>query len=176
MSTYSAGIAAGITFAAVFLIIWILFRRLRGKACEEQFDERQLYARGRAYQAGFLTFTCCICIDACLKMFGTAPYEDPLGEFTALFIAVTVFAIEAIRHDAFKGFHTKSRNYILLYFGVVLAQLVSTVSSFLDGRLVEDGILTLRCVSPVCMIAFTIILILLIRKSIRERSELAEES
>ena len=176
MRTYSAAIAAGISFAAVFLIIWVLFRRLRGKACMEQFDERQLYARGRAYQAGFLTFTCCICIDACLKMFGTAPYEDPLGEFTALFIAVTVFAIEAIRHDAFKGFHKNSRNYILLYFGVVLSQLVSTASSFLEGRLVEDGLLTLRCVSLVSAVTFSIILILLIRKSIRERRELAEES
>ena len=115
MKTYSQGLAFGIIFAVLFVVIYILVRKGRGKDAFEQFDERQLAFRGKAYQAGFFVFMAGIGIDACLKMMGLTFYEDPLGEFTALFAALIVFAAQAIRYDSFKGFNKDSRSLVIIY-------------------------------------------------------------
>ena len=175
MSSYGGGIVFGIAFALLFLGIWYTVRKMRGDDCKEMFEERQLSARSLAYQTGFFTFMGGICIDACLKLAGIAFYHDPLGEFAALFAALIVFAVQAVRHDAFVALNRKWKTQVILYSFITLAQLINTVTAAKEGSLVQDGKLSLQCIGPLCFMTFLIITIMLIIRNLSEKLELQED-
>lgn len=175
MNTYNQGIVFGIIFAVLFLVIIILLRKAQGKEGFDKFDERQIVARGKAFQFGFFALMIVICIDACLKMVDMAFYEDPLGEFAAIFIALIVFAAQSIRYDAFKGYNKNGRSLIIIYVVVTISQLFNTISEINSGSLVADGKLTLSCISPICLVTFASVLLMVLIKQRSDRLEMAGE-
>ncbi len=175
MSAYSSGLALGIIFAVLFVAIVMIVRKMRGDNCTEQFDERQLLARNKAYQFGFFAFLVAVCIDACLKLTGIAPYFDPVGEFAAVFVAVTVFAIQAIRQDAFMALNRRWRSQLILYIVICIMQFLSAASYLKEGTLVQDGKLTLKCVGPLCGIVFLVIVVVMVIHHHNEAVQMEEE-
>lgn len=175
MNAYGQGLFFGIAFAVLAVAVMCVIRKVNGKEYLDKYDERQLLARSRAYQAGFFTFMICIGLDAFMKIFDVSIFEDPMGEFTALFAALIVFAVTAIRHDAFLGLNRKWKSQVILYTIITLLQLFNTVTAFRDGELIRDGKLTLKCISPLCMLTFGIVLIAMIMRRFGEERELAED-
>lgn len=171
MNTYSSGMASGILFGVLFVAILCAVKLIRGKNVMEEYDERQLLARFKAYQISFYILLCGIIIDACLKMFRFDFYEDPLGELTAVMTAVVVFAVISIRQDAFTGLHTKRKPLLLLYGVICLSQFLGTVGYIMHGELIENGRLTVRCISPVTLAVFLIVFVMMLM----QRNETGEE-
>ncbi len=159
MSEYSVGLASGIIFALLFLAIWIIFRKSKGLSAMEQFDERQVTDRYKAYKSGFFALVICITADAMLKMFGISLYEEPVGDFIAVFIAVGIFAARAVMSDAYFAPGADMRKFIVLYGVICFAQLVNTLRSVTNDAIVQNGKLTIHCVSPLCLVLFMVILI-----------------
>ena len=148
MNEYSIGLACGIIFGVLFLVIWFAFRKAKGIDPMEKFDERQIADRYKAYKSGFFALLIFVAADALLKMFGVSLFEEPVGECIAVFIAVGVFACRAVMSDAYFAPGKSMRNFILLYGVICFAQLLNTVRSFTDHELIRDGRLTIHCISP----------------------------
>ena len=159
MNEYSIGLACGIIFGVLFLVIWFAFRKAKGIDPMEKFDERQIADRYKAYKSGFFALLIFVAADALLKMFGVSLFEEPVGECIAVFIAVGVFACRAVMSDAYFAPGKSMRNFILLYGVICFAQLLNTVRSFTDHELIRDGRLTIHCISPLCLILFLVIMI-----------------
>ena len=159
MNEYSVGLASGIIFGVLFLGVWIIFRKLRGQAAMEQFDEKQVTDRYKAYKIGFFALIICIAADAMLKLFGMSFYEEPVGDFIAVFIAIGVFACRAVMSDAYFAPGASMKKFILLYGVICFAQLINTLRSFSDHEMILDGKLTIHCVSPLCLILFSVIMV-----------------
>ena len=175
MNTYGQGLFFGIAFAVLLVVVWSVIRKLNGKEYMDKYDERQLLARSRAYQAGFFTFMAGIMLDACMKLFGISVFEDPTGEFAALFAALIVFEVIAIRHDAFLGLNRKWKSQVILYAVITGLQLLNTVRAVQDGDLVHNGRLTLQCVSPMCMVTFGVVLAAMLLHHYSEAREMQED-
>ncbi len=175
MNGYSMGIASGIIFAFLFFVILFIVQKSRGKDAIEKYDERQLQARFKAYQTGFFVLVFGVCADACIKMLGAAFYEDPLGEFAALLIAVGFFAVQAIRHDAFIALNRSSKNTLILYGIIVFAQLINAANSITSGELVRDGKLSIHCVSLLCSGLFIMVFVMVLIKYRRGQAEGEDE-
>lgn len=162
MNTYSTGLVSGIIFGVLFFAIMCIVRKLRGKNYMEQFDERQLLVRFRAYQISFFVLLAAIAADTCLKVYGIAFYEDPLGEFAAVIAAIGVFTVINIRNDAFLALNRNKKSLLLLYGVICLAQLLSTIRFIEDNMLIENGKLTTRCISPLVLILFLMVFVLML--------------
>lgn len=174
MKGFSSGLATGIIFAVLFFLIMIIARMLRGKQAFEVYDERQLQSRFKAYQVSFFVLLCGIGIDACMKLYGLTFYEDPLGEFTAIMAAVGVFAVMNIRNGSFLALNRKRKPFLLLYGVICLCQFLGTIGYWRDGELVADGKLTVRCVSPILLVLFLVIFVMMLIPQ-NEQEELEEE-
>ena len=172
MNEYSIGLACGIIFGVLFLVIWFAFRKAKGIDPMEKFDERQIADRYKAYKSGFFALLIFVAADALLKMFGVSLFEEPVGECIAVFIAVGVFACRAVMSDAYFAPGKSMRNFILLYGVICFAQLLNTVRSFTDHELIRDGRLTIHCISPLCLILFLVIMIAVL---IRARARAAKD-
>ncbi len=170
MREYGWGLAAGIGVALLAFLIMIFVRKARGLPCADKFDERQMAARYKAFKSGFYTLMLCVVADACLYMVGVKWCEQPLGEFAAVFAAVTVFAVQSVRNDAFFGVERRSRSLILLYAAIFVIQTLNTVLSIRRGRLVSDGKLTLEALSLFCAATFLIVLIAIALKNREQES------
>ncbi len=154
-----SSIGSLIIFIVVFVLLFWVIRQMKGN---EQFDERQLLGRYKACRSGFFAFMIVIVLDAVLKLFGMTFYEDPLGELAAIFVAVLVFAGQAIRYDAFIALNTTFRYQLIVFIIVCLSQLVNAISQIISGTMIRDGRLTLSCLSILCVITFAAIIIMML--------------
>ena len=93
------GFATGILIA---LVLILLIKKFLGKKCS--YDERQIAARGRAFQAGFITFVLCGLAVFFIELFMEKPIDFfPPGLLSLIicFIALLVFLEVAIFKDAY---------------------------------------------------------------------------
>ncbi len=164
-----SGYVTGLLFVVLFIALGFIIQRSRGDNAKEIFDERQLLARFKAYKAGLFTLLIGILADALLKILGAAPYEDPLGEIVVLLIGVGVFAVQAIRHDAFMALNRNYGKQMVLYAVICITQLINAVSHWHSGDLVREGRLTLDCISLFCAALFLVIIVMLLIRSHNEQ-------
>ncbi|MBR1811456.1 MAG: hypothetical protein IJ766_07430 [Clostridia bacterium] len=161
--------------AAVILVIVILVWRYQKKN-GGAFDERQALLRGNAYKRAFFAVTIYCVLHALIVLFSEKPVmEDGVGMMMAMFVGVTVFALDCIHHDAFFTAKQTPGGYILLLAVNIVTQGVGTAAKIRNGAFLRNGVLTMACVQPACLAVFTVILIaLLVRRYGGSRAE-AEE-
>ena len=136
----------------------------------------QLKIRAKGYRIGFHTALFLMLVLILLSELDWFTFFTPgFAAFAALIISVTVFAVYCILHDAFVGLRSNPRQYIILFSVVILAQALGALRYWMAGELLENGRLTFGSgASPVMVVCFLAILIILIVKTVRNRKE-AEE-
>jgi MFS family permease len=165
-------VIVGIVLAiSVIVIVWRTFREIDkvGWKQVENYDERQVLMRGKAFQAGFVTsffsslfFGILTCILDDMKVYA------PNFLFISAFAGITVFAVIAIWNDAFITDKISAKRYFLLYFFIGIACLAGwimnkdwdTFSEFLSSENLY-GLLT--------GISFITIAVLIAVKAAREQ-------
>ncbi len=113
---YLAGIICGLLFGA---LAYVLSRKMRSSSCE--YDERQMANRGIAFQAGFFTMLLAGMIVALCSWAGLLPGDALPWHVGALLLGVGVFALVAIRRDAYVGLHDRPRKFFIIGAFFVLA-------------------------------------------------------
>ena len=160
---YTIGALARIAFfAAVFLII--LFAGKSGRVAP-RYDERQTAARGALYKTGFYTLVIYLLLYAAFDKIGVEwSTGAPVGILTGIFLSVTVFAITAIRKDAYFGFNEKTHKSILLLSLIAALNLFTGIMPILSGETVlfENGLFGTAELSFFVTACFIVILITLI--------------
>lgn len=137
------GIAVG---AAVAVILWALFVSLHKERSGNapQFDERQLAARAQAYSSAFFTLLGYLAVVALLDSIAGVRWCDL---FTAcvlgIMLALDVFAIAAIRSDAYFGIHERPVASVVLFALAAALNLGVAIAHVAAGQpLLEHGLLT----------------------------------
>ena len=137
------GVAAGL---AVAVFLWALFVSLRKKQSSDapQFDERQLAARAKAYSSAFFTLLGYLAVVALLDSVAEVRWCDLYTAcFLGMMLALDVFAVAAIRSDAYFGIHERPIASIVLFGFVAVLNLGVAVARFAAGEpLLENGLLT----------------------------------
>lgn len=156
------------------LIGLILIRKR--KTCTKKFDEMQLKIRARGYQISFFTALVMMGLLAFLLEVGAlGPVTPGLAAMTALMVSVTVFAVYCITHDAFLAVRSTPKNHYFIYAMIVIVEIVNVIRLLARGEVIVDGMVDFSAGCAILMaVAFLVILITLIVKTISERKE-AEE-
>lgn len=167
------GAAAG---AAVAVFLWALFVSLRKKRSGDapEFDERQLAARAKAYSSAFFTLLGYLAAVALLDSVAEVRWCDLYTAcFLGMMLALDVFAVAAIRSDAYFGIHERPVASIVLFGFVAVFNLGVAVARFAAGEpLLENGLLTRASSMNLIMgVAFVPITVAAIVTAVRARRE-----
>ena len=167
-SVFALGLMAG-----VMIVAWYMTRKNRKAA---DYDEMQLKIRAAGYRIGFFTALFIQMILILLSELGLLTVTTPgFAAFASLLISVVVFAAYCILHDAFLAIRGKAGSYLWIFSLVVLTEVLVTVRNLTEGKMLENGRLTFQGGAPAATAAgFTVLLTVLIVKTIRNRKE-AEE-
>ena len=123
----------------VFFIGWVSRKSNRATP---KYDERQVAARGEAFKAGFFTFVICNALIAIMEGLELQWAESTAIEvLLTVFIAIGVFAVTAIRKDAYFGFNENIRSSVILLSIIAGMNLITGIMRIVDGEdaLLENG-------------------------------------
>ena len=110
----------------------------------KHYDEMQLKIRADGYRLGYLVTVLAVFAVIFLSEFGVLDgFVSPtFAVEAALMLGITVFAVYCILHDAFFSVGDRGGVYIGLCVLIVLTNGAMAVSRFLDGSILENGIVT----------------------------------
>ena len=137
------GAAVGVAIAVVIWVVVVSLRKERSGDAP-QFDERQLAARARAYSRAFFTLLGYLAVVAVLDSVAEVHWCDLYTAcFLGMMLALDVFAVAAIRSDAYFGIHERPVASIVLFAFVAVLNLGVAIARFAAGEpLLENGLLT----------------------------------
>lgn len=147
-------------------------RKWRGMVFNrDEYDERQVLARGRAFMWGFFSLMISLMVYGLADMI-VEPWCDTLtGCIICICVSLLVFASICIRQDAFAGIgRNRKRNQTVLLV-LTLVNLMFGMMRVIDGELLEDGVLCFRSVSLIVGVTTGIILAVYWLHGVRERGE-----
>ena len=147
--TYILGFIAGL--AAVALVRLLAGRKRRQ---DQNYDERQMAARGVAYRLSYTTLVGALMADVLVQSLYGPWTERGVDLFLGIFLSVLVFILACVRHDAYFSLRQKPGTYLVLFAAVILAQIPNTVLHLRDGTMIVDGLLTWEALSPACIVLF----------------------
>lgn len=138
---YYLGLAAGIVFGVIIVVIVVNIRKKKGISCS--YDERQIAARGKAYKYGFFTFLIYFALYGIFQMLTEGKYVTSLVGITiGICVAVFVFASNAVWNDAYFSIQESPRYYMGLFLAVGLLNLVNGVRGIIghggEGMIQEN--------------------------------------
>ena len=139
MQSYLEFAATAIFVAVLFFIVYL---GIRSKRATPQFDERQIAARGKAFEVGFYTFAVCNAALAIADIFDIHwAASTAIEAFLTILIATGAFSVTAIIKDAYFGFNENSRSSIGLLALVAVINLIAGMGSVISGEesLLENG-------------------------------------
>ncbi len=149
----------------------------KNSGMKNDFDERQIAARGKGYKVGFFTALIGLVVLILLDVAEISlPIVDTAKYIILLFISLGMFVVYCIMNDAYIGLHTKCRSNIVLWLIIVVFEIYQAVRDIIDGEMVKDGMIT----ESVITIAFVVLLLvimsaMLIRSSQIKKREAEED-
>ncbi len=135
------------------------------------YDERQILARGRAFMWGFFSLMICLMVYGLTDML-IEPWCDTLtGCIICICVSLIVFAVICIRQDAFAGIGQKRKRNLTVLLVLTAANLLFGVSHIIDGDLLRDGLLSFRSVSLIVGATTGLVLLVYWFHGLRDRGE-----
>lgn len=169
-----AGVLAGLGLVA--LVVILVRKKWGGIGGKCQYDERQLLARGRAFQAGFFTVLIYEAVYAMVDAAGVRWCANVTGIVFGLMLGITVFAIVAISRDAYMSINEQPAGWMVIWCVVIGLNLFCGVRQAMRGSLIREGLLTEEWMNWMCAVMFTAILISQLAHNRKlKREELEEE-
>lgn len=97
--------------------------------------------------------------------------EDGVATLIGVFIGIVVFVVECVMNDVFFSVRKKPAAYLLLVSVVTLANGIGSLEKIKSGVVIQNGILTMNFLQPVCTITLLIILVAIIIKLLCHKQE-----
>lgn len=169
---YEYALAIGIVGALLGLMVWRIIQYRKGRVPGPEYDERQQLARGVAYRNGFHALCTYVIGYGILELLEIRFCEPYVAMMLGLLLAALVFAVTAIRRDAYVALHENRKKW--LRWGYVLAalNLFTGGMAVAEGRLMEDG----KLASPVVSLLLGLLwLVIVVVYQVHARRAAAEE-
>jgi len=167
----------GITFIIVFAFVFILLlliKHTRAKTSAD-YDERQELIRGKAYKCAFMFCLVFSLVSGLILEFSGTSFVSPgAALLITAFLGVMIFADCCIVKDAFYSLSQSRRWYVILCIIIIISTGISTIDTIHSGGF-TGGLTFYNTSSPLCMILFLNILIVMAVKTVLSRREDANE-
>ena len=147
-------------------VFYLVFNR-------DEYDERQVLARGRAFMWGFFTLMICLMVYGMLDMLIDRWCDTLTGCIICICAALLVFASICIKQDAFAGIGRNRKRNLTVLLVLTLANLFFGARNLMEGDIVVDGLLTFRSVSLIVGAMTGVVLLMYWLHGLRDRG--AEE-
>ena len=135
------------------------------------YDERQILARGRAFMWGFFSLMICLMVYGLTDMLIEPWCYTLTGSIICICVSLIVFAVICIRQDAFAGIGQKRKRNLTVLLVLTAANLFFGVSHIIDGDLLRDGVLSFRSVSLIVGATTGLVLLVYWFHGLRDRGE-----
>lgn len=144
---------------------------------ENEFDERQVAARGKAYRYAFFSTIWGAFLYAIITAIVTEKPIAQEGVIPALIalLGFGVFAVVSIINDAFLALNKKPASFFIIFALAAVSNGFAAVMSIIDGRMLENGLLAFPAMQLGCAVLFTTVMIVLGVKLIKNKKPEAEE-
>ena len=137
----------------------------------DEYDERQVLARGRAFMWGFFTLMICLMVYGMLDMLIDRWCDTLTGCIICICVSLLVFASICIRQDAFAGIGKNRKRNLTVLLVLTLANMFFGVENITGGDVVRDGLLTFRSVSLIVGATTGVVLLIYWLHGLRDRGE-----
>lgn len=170
---YLLGVICGVAsvLLMVFIIKYIIKKLDSNKNNEyaEEYDERQIQARGKAYKYGFFAMMFTMLINGYIMDFVFAWCTSMIYAFTCTVIGILVFVAVSIFNDAYLKLSTKPISAIIMLSLCGIANLISPVIDYIhNGTLLdEEGKFysaNLECAILICLVVIMLFVKMYITK------------
>lgn len=163
------GIVTGVAFVALIALII-----KKGKISKnDQYDERQLFVRSKAYQIAFAVLVGYLVINGIINSVLEIQWCDSLtSSLLGIFLSITVFALFCIFQDAYVSFQEKPTQNILLFAVIAAANFgIGFINYDQHHDLIVNGQLSDHALNFICGILLVIIIIaMLIKRRMDKKS------
>lgn len=150
------------------VVLLFVFAAKKAKGDVQEYDERQLIARGNGYKYGF--FTALIYMILIIYLTETRLIKNVSTTFLiclGIFFSLLVFECYCIVKDAFLSLTQNRKSYIILCAIIVVVDAINVILATLDGIDFENGSIDVSLLANGLLgLLFGIMLILLIIKGI----------
>lgn len=155
--SFYMGVGAGILCGILLIAVIILMTKKKGQICE--FDERQIVARGKAFQYGFFTYLVYFASFAVLQSVTKEQYIDNFaGIFIGICIGTVVFAANAIWNDAYLSLQENAKTHIISFTLVGAINLILCFKHVVHQESIEVYITNLAC--GIMLLLITLIIVI----------------
>lgn len=170
------GLAAG--FLAVAVFAWLI-RKLGGKfgsfKCnqQDQYDERQLLARGKAYKAGFFILIIYVTIAGILAdLCGIRLLLSFGGIWIGVCFAIFCFAAVCIWEDAYMSLQENVKGINMMFLAVGLLNLINGIMTIRDKTpFIENDSISYHYTNLIVAILFLSLTLLFNLKLLYDKSQ-----
>lgn len=159
MSNYTfIGALCGIIIGVLICIIFFKSGGNTDGKLRTQYDERQKTVRGKSYRLGFYTYMISAAIMSCISISDVSiPAEDAVIWFTWLFVGMIPMCVHSIWNGAYWGLNNNKTKYIILFAAATVINALTSIVSFMNGRMIVDGKLSTPFINFLCAILFLIV-------------------
>lgn len=167
------GFIVGMVIGILVLVILALAQRAKKKTAWCEYDERQLQARGKAFQYGFFALLLYDTFYAVFFEEGEPSWcSNMFGIYLGIGIALAVFGVYAIWNDAFMQLNQSPLTICLLFIGVGGLNLSLGIGHILNGNITENGKIGFRGVNLILGGVFLLLgLVFVVKNYLNKREE-----
>ena len=161
-TAYSLGYLCGMLFgvACGLIIVMLMFKYVKVKkdGSNFEYDERQQVARGNGFKYGYITgiiYNTILCFIAMLE--NPLPIDMSVLILAGILLSVLVYVVYCIQHDAYVSLN-ENANRLMIVFAIIggVNSLIG-IMHIIHGTIIEDGIITFRCINLLCGIMMLVV-------------------
>ena len=172
---YAIGLSVGVVFAVLLYLVLRLVQKRKDDGEKGKYDERQIVAQGVAYRNGMFAMFIYNAIYAVLDLSEIVWCETFVGLFLGVMVGAAVYAITAIRRDAYLAFNKNMKSWVTLGVLIVASNLISGIFAIADHRMIVDGKLATGSIGIMVAVLWLAVLVTQIIHNRRSAEELAED-
>ncbi len=166
---FNLGFKIGIYIALLLGVIFFIRTQKKKKGKKVYYDERQEKIRGDAYRYGFKAMLMWIIASLFLEiLFERALFDRPTFAVLTMVIGIGVNLFYSILNGSYFYIGMKRKGYIIMLIILSIINLLASISMFLSGQVVVNGVVTYKSINMI--VALLLIFILLVIY-IRDKAE-----
>ena len=169
---YYLGAIFGVIIGSVLGIVVFLKYTKTDNSIRCKYDERQQLVRGIGFKYGFFTVIIYDIVAAIFMSYEKKQYIDHATlMFSGVLISAFIYAVYCIWNEGYFSLNENPKRVAIVFAAVALLNFGVGYRSFLHGLLIEDGMLTFKCINIFCGILMLMLFLVMAAKRISKEKE-----
>lgn len=154
-------ILIGVCIGLILVMVIALVTK-EDKSMELKYDERQMQERGNAFKLGFFTQLIYMCFMSLCYVAGIQlPVAMEVILFFGVLLSLSVYVIYCIWKEAYIALNETVKKVNIAFVIIGIVNVFIGVMHCIHGSMIEDGILTFRCINLLCGIFLLLVAIVI---------------